>query len=350
MKLFKQIYFLISILNGLLLIKSKTFYNNKCHINEIIYINFNEYLKNIYCENDYCQKCFNKNRIKDPLCKKCPAKELLQDLKILSPWDTLNEIIYNNKSLSRFGDGEFRLIYGDGIRFQKPSKKLSLRLIEVLESQLKNLLIGINNSIKPDYLNKFNKLGKNFWSQWIEDNKIVMMILLNKNIYYGSSLISRFYIDYEDKSEVPEFVKLLKKIWDKKDILIVEGEKTRLGVMNDLLDNVKSIQRILCPANNAFEVYDKIYSEILKYAENKLILIALGPTATILTYDLYKEGYQAIDIGHVDIEYEWYLRNAKERIQIKYKYVNEVNKGKNTVDDIDDENYKNEIISKIINE
>jgi len=30
----------------------------------------------------------------------------------------------------------------------------------------------------------------------------------------------------------------------------------------------------------------------------------LGPTTTVLAYDLYKNGYQAIDIGHVDLEHE----------------------------------------------
>ena len=53
--------------------------------------------------------------------------------------------------------------------------------------------------------------------------------------------------------------------------------------------------------------------------KNKLILIALGPTATVLSYDLNKLGYQAIDIGHADIEYEWYLRKAKKKIPIKNK-------------------------------
>ena len=54
-----------------------------------------------------------------------------------------------------------------------------------------------------------------------------------------------------------------------------------------------------------------------------MILLALGPTSTVLTYDLYKLGYQVIDVGHIDIEYEWFLRKAKKRIQIDNKYVNE---------------------------
>ena len=32
--------------------------------------------------------------------------------------------------------------------------------------------------------------------------------------------------------------------------------------------------------------------------------------------DLYNLGYQAIDIGHIDIEYEWFLRNATKNIKV----------------------------------
>ena len=38
-----------------------------------------------------------------------------------------------------------------------------------------------------------------------------------------------------------------------RDVIICEGEKTRMGVGNDLLDNCKSIKRIICPSENAFD-------------------------------------------------------------------------------------------------
>ena len=36
-----------------------------------------------------------------------------------------------------------------------------------------------------------------------------------------------------------------------------------------------------------------------------------------------KLGYQSLDIGHLDIEYEWYLRKSLDRVSIENKYVNE---------------------------
>ena len=68
-------------------------------------------------------------------------------------------------------------------------------------------------------------------------------------------------------------------------------------------------------------------------------------TATVLAFDLCKHGYQAIDIGHIDIEYEWYLKQVTERCPIEGKSVNEC--GVNNPDDITAIEYQQQIIYKI---
>jgi len=98
---------------------------------------------------------------------------------------------------------------------------------------------------------------------------------------------------------------------------------------------------------NAFDVYDEIYEEVLKQDRNKTIITALGPTATVLTYDLYKAGFQAIDIGHADIEYEWFLRKANSRVRINNKFVNEALFGNFFLFGCNDKNYKKQIIARI---
>ena len=64
--------------------------------------------------------------------------------------------------------------------------------------------------------------------------------------------------------------------------------------------------------------------KLKQYGKNNLFLIALEPTATVLSYDLAKEGYYALDIGHLDIEYDWFLRKTNKKINIENKWVNEV--------------------------
>ncbi len=277
------------------------------------------------------------------------TKTILTGFKIASPEETINKIISEKCSISRFGDGEFDMICGTGMKYQKYDSKLAKRLKQVLESNESGLLIGINNVIDLEYSEKYNDFASNFWKKWLQNNKFKLLKMLSKNKQYYSSNITRFYIDYKDKSNVKQYVKKLQEIWDKQEIIIVEGKYSRLGVGNDLFNNAKTISRIICPEKDAFEIYDEILKEISKIDKNKLILLALGPTATVLAYDLYKMGYRAIDIGHVDIEYEWFLRKAKEKIKIDTKYVTEVKDGENDIKDIEDKKYEKEIISNLVN-
>ena len=120
------------------------------------------------------------------------------------------------------------------------------------------------------------------------------------------------YFPYKNREDTWKRVKLIKKIWENRDIVIVEGDKTRAGYGNDLFDNVKSIRRILTPTKNAFESYDKILQTVLKVEKDVLILVVLGAAANVLVYDLMKQGYQAIDIGQIDMDYEWYRVKAKK--------------------------------------
>lgn len=46
---------------------------------------------------------------------------------------------------------------------------------------------------------------------------------------------------------------------------MVEGEKSHLGVGNDLFVGAKSVQRILEPAQNAFDKYEELYKSAIKY-------------------------------------------------------------------------------------
>jgi glycosyltransferase family protein len=277
---------------------------------------------------------------------------IFKGLEIESDEKTLDEIIKNNKSISRFGDGEYSLIFGENISFQQSNNILSKKLTKILRNNEKNFLVGINFPYKLKIINKYISPTKLFWTNYINKYKFNLSKIINKKKKYYSATISRFYMSHKDKNKnhIWNYIKQLKKIWDHKNVLIIEGEKSRIGVGNNLFDNIKSIKRIICPVINAFFVYKKIIKEVLNLNEKRLILIALGPTATILAYDLYKLGYQAIDIGHVDIEYEWFLKNAKNKIQIKNKYVNEVNGGNYNFTKLKDKKYYNQIIAKIKNE
>ena len=106
------------------------------------------------------------------------------------------------------------------------------------------------------------------------------------------------------------------------------------------------IYLILGPSTNAFDYYDEIVEEALKIEKTALFLIALGPTATVLAYDLYKNGYQAIDIRHIDVEYEWYRLGVENPVKLGNKYVCEAPNG-DAVDEIIDKEYFQQIIARV---
>lgn len=266
---------------------------------------------------------------------------------ILDDSEIIDKIVNENKSLARFGDGEFKWMLGvKQVSFQENNKEMQEKLIEIMKEKNENLIIGI-----PRALNNFqnlNKLAKRIWKTFIYLYYKKVKVFIDENKEYADTNITRFYMDYVDKKDCKEKIESIKKIWEDRHIIIIEGEKTKLGAGNDLLKNAKSIKRILAPSKNAYSKYNEILNEAIKQDKNSIFLISLGPTATILASDLSKKGFQAIDIGHVDIEYEWFKINATEKVPIKGKHVNEAqNKGDLSSEDIEDEEYKKSIIKVI---
>jgi len=244
-------------------------------------------------------------------------------VKVKTLDETGDDILRHKKSISRYGDGELKMMLNKGpLAFQPESSALSRRLKEVLGSDLNNLIIALPGplcSVKEEILS-----SRYFWLRFINLYGNLLPDYLDSERIYGNAGISRFYLGLKDKRLSLRLLKKLKKIWHQKEILVIEGEFSRLGVGNDLFENAACLSRLLCPAENAFAKYEEIFTAAKKYGQDKLILIALGPTATILSYDLARSGYWAIDIGHVDVEYMWMLSNAQTKIPIKGRYVVEV--------------------------
>lgn len=259
---------------------------------------------------------------------------------------TINHVIKTKCSVSRYGDGEFDMIIGGCRGFQSYNKELAIRLKDILQSDLPNHIVCLPHTLKSTA----NQRGYAyyFWKNYFQTHyKDLQSILKPKKVYYDS-LITRFYMDLEDKSICPKIILQLKNIWRNRNILLVEGALTSSGIGNDLYNNAKSLRRIICPPENAFEKYDKILNTVKDNAEkNDLILISLGMTATVLAYDLAKEGYQAIDLGHLDVEYEWYLQKAEKKVKLQNRYVNEVNGG-SIVQRCNNPVYLSQIVAEII--
>lgn len=260
--------------------------------------------------------------------------------KILSRHDTRRLIIDEHRSMARLGDGEFAAIVGQKRwNFQDESELLAVKMQEVLRCEDDGLLIGLNPSF---YRNLFDMDEDDADGVRAYMHPMVRRLhaqLLDPEKQYADAL----FHNIDDENDVNE----LKQIWDGRECVFIEGINTRMGVGNDLFDNCDSIERILGPSENAIDRFDDLMNEACKHPKDKLILIALGPTATVLAYELFKEGYQALDIGHIDLLYESFVRNTDNlySVDIPYKYCSRDEKiAGRIIEDVDDPVYKSQII------
>jgi glycosyltransferase family protein len=265
---------------------------------------------------------------------------------ILTSAETIDRLLQKRSSICRYGDGEFRLMKqsGEAIGFQGHAPLLAQRLSEVLTApENENILIGIPRIFGN--LDYYTNVSGDYWrSVMVEDRQFIYQFLSALRIY-GDSLFSRCYIDYKDKSGVGAYFEKMKELWNGRDVVLIEGEYTRFGVGNQLLDGARSVRRLLCPPQNAFAKYAQILSTACDQPKDSLFLLALGPTATVLAYDLAIKGFQAIDIGHLDIEYNWFLMGATVKTKVTNRAVNEAGANKAGVER--DETYRRQIFASI---
>lgn len=210
--------------------------------------------------------------------------------KQLGYLDTLETIQKNRMSFSRFGDGEFLLIsdYERHLRFQRNSPGLQKELAEVLMAPSPNLLVGLPDRSQTLH---WERIWPRVWPK-IEP-------LIPKNTIFGNADVSRrFCFELHGRDGVQAW----RRIWNDRDVTLVYGAGSRFTAIPELFDGVKSIRRIESEPTNAYSDLDRLATEITE-ANPDIVLIALGPAATVLSKRLCESGIQALDIGHLSSSY-----------------------------------------------
>lgn len=277
----------------------------------------------------------------------------LREVPLIRPaTELLHRILAEKCSLCRYGDGEFEMmLYRERPWFQKVESGLAERLKEIIVSKREDVIIAVADNFGS--LAKYKEKAADDIREYIVPSREEVISLLDLGFVYYDAYVSRPYIIYKDKRNAEEIFRLFKEIWRDRKVLLVEGRTARIGVGNDLFQGIKEISRIECPEKNAWGVYENILKAVKdKVERDTLVCISLGPTATVLAYDLAVEGYQAIDIGQLDNEYEWHIRGAKQRIPIPGKMVAEVDKGRCAKDRTEmgvnkEAEYKEQIVAEI---
>ena len=257
---------------------------------------------------------------------------------------SIDYIKQHQASVVRFGDGEIDLIMGRSIPYQSYDKDLALELLEILETPSSPKLMVCMPDVF-EHLERYNSNAQHFWENHFEQFADFYKEHCHSS-WYGSTFLSRPYIDWVDKSQAQANIEKLRSLWQDKDLLIVEGETSRSGVGNDLFDNSKSIKRIIGPSKNSYQDLDWIYDKVMEHSANRLVLVMLGPTAKVLVKRLADSGIQAIDLGHIDSEYEWYQMKATHKVKLAHKHTAEFNYDEDIAFD-EDTNYLSQIVAHI---
>lgn len=268
--------------------------------------------------------------------------------KIMSIEETIGDVINNKKSISRLGDADFLLLIEErDVSYQKLNPELVVKLREVLRSKSDNFIVGL-----PDTISKQSHLkldAKVHWLNFINQYGAKLKHFIPVDVKFGNSNMTRIYIETQNLSRSRELFDKIKTIWDKKNIIIIEGEFSRLGIGNDLFQNVNSLKRIICPSNNAFDIYEKLKNYVLKQDKDALLLFALGPTATVLCHELSQKGFWCVDVGNIDLEYMWMLNKATTKMSIKGRFsVETFNTESLELDNEDKKNYQDSIIKSFV--
>ena len=205
--------------------------------------------------------------------------------KVVGEFETVKKV-QEGFSISRFGDGEFKVL--DGLSYVRmhwiPNPKLTEELRQVIAKPNENCIIGI-----PTMDPRGDK-----YENWKRHKTRFLKMLPGGNTYY-SAFISRPDCGTE-WMECQEYADLLRGIWDGKRVAIV------CEPINKLLTEVQStnehVQHIECPMYDAYDFIDDFEKQILE-GKPDIALFCVGMTATALANRMAGHGIQGVDLGSI---------------------------------------------------
>lgn len=228
--------------------------------------------------------------------------------------ETIDELLRTKKSMVRFGDGEIVMIKGVDLMLQKASPEIAGGLAEILAYPYDDLMVTIPGVF--DTLSDHRPASRQFWRDHLLFCRKTYERYCNPNRIYGTTFVSRCYYYPQDRSRCAVWFAKIKKIWENRDIVIVEGTKTHNGVGNDLLCGAGSVERIICPPSDAYGALPEILYACEQYGRDRMFLLSVGVAAKFLAVELFRRGYRVLDIGNLDLEYEWFVRQAEDKMPL----------------------------------
>lgn len=199
--------------------------------------------------------------------------------RVIGEFDTISAVIAG-KSLARIGDGELKIMAGNGYSREKGNPDLSAEMRQLCTAPKKNCLVGI-----PTMDPKGTK-----YTNWIRHKARFCKYL--GTIQYYSSLVTR--PDCGAWMETREYVEHVQKIWLGKSVALVAEPDSKIL---EAIGKTQAVKLIECPS---YEAYSKI-KHLEQAAANSgcdVVLLSCGPTATCLANRL-SDRVHAVDLGSI---------------------------------------------------
>jgi len=220
-------------------------------------------------------------------------------LRVADEMETLRAIRERRASIARYGDGELEIMIGGGIHFQEYDSELSRRLRAILRSSRADFLIGIPNF---DALQIKTEERKGTWLRY----RRMFSHLVQRGVEYHSAFVSRpaSIVGLESA----EYFQQWQSLWGGRDVVVVHHSAATAEHV--LFRNARGVRFVFCPGKNAFREYAAVLESAAAHCSRPdvLFLIAAGPTAGVLAWDLAERGAQALDVGHLTAAYDEFMR------------------------------------------
>jgi glycosyltransferase family protein len=219
-------------------------------------------------------------------------------LRVADERTTLRTLRDRRASLARYGDGELEIMIGRGINFQEYDAELARRLRTILRAATAQFLVGI-----PNFPALQIRTGsrKRSWERY----QCMYSHLVRRGAEYHSAFVSRpaSVVGLESA----EYFRDFEPLWAGRDVVLVHNSAATAG--HPLFRPARSVRHIPCAAQHAFREYPALLERATACLATPevLYLIAAGPTAGVLAWDLAQRGAQALDIGHLTNAYDEFL-------------------------------------------
>ena len=232
--------------------------------------------------------------------------------KILDVPKCIDELLSSGKSLCRLGDGECKLIKNIPLDFQECDERLAQKLLQILSEPETDCYVGLPRYywyIRDDIERNSNPYHKRYYTFNIPPFRKFFAEHCDESKTYVDACLGG-YMSNKSLEFCAERFQKLKTLFNGRKVLVVAGETVFKNITHDFFDGATYKEILLAPRINAWRHFDEIFNKILTYPEDMVVALILGPTATVLAYELSKRGRIAYDIGHVPKDYDAFMKNA----------------------------------------